>query len=1121
MGQIDVNYTITPQSGQSAISPLIYGCNWTQTSNSSTGQNYTLVRLGGNRATAYNWENNASNAGTDWNNSSDNFWCDYVGVPAVQAETPGIGMTTVIDQSNSNNAVSLVTVPMAGYVSADKDGTVTTVAPGSRWVQVVPAKGSAFTLTPDLTDGKVYVDEFVNFLKSKYGSGGVQYSLDNEPALWSSTHPLVHPDTLTCAELMNKTITTSEAIKAVDPNAEIYGFVSYGFASYLALQSAPDWPSLQGAYSWFIDYYLDQMKQASNAAGKRLVDVLDLHWYPEAMGDNRIVSATANTTNDKLARLQAPRTLWDPDYTENSWIGQYFSSDLPLLPKVQSSIDSYDPGTKMAFTEFQYGGFEDITGALALTDVLGIFGKYGVYSATHWDDPGTYGSLAYKLYRNYDGNNSTYGDENIGATMSDKVNSSVYASVVTGSNGEIHVIAINKSMTSAINGTFTIAGTNDSYNAASVYAINDGSTGIIHESDITFTGNSFTYTLPALSAYHFIIKQGGAIVPVTGISISPATASVNQFETTQLSAVFSPGNATNKGASWSSSDNSIATVSSAGMVTGISAGTVTITATSNDGGYVASSMVTVMPFEPPCSNPVSTALPLTIDGAGEYCFATSGNINYVNSWGADQIEINGVDFTNTYATNMPDRIYGNYYIHYKSSVSWAHIEIDGSGGENGTTVAVTGVSVSPTNVSIDAGTTTNLSATVSPSDASDQSVSWSSSNASVATVSSSGLVTGVSAGTATITVTTTDGNFTATTAVTVNPPANVAVTGVIVSPTTLDLTVGSLCGNDGPGTITATVLPSNASNKNLAWTTSNSSVATVSSSGVVTPVNVGEAVITVTTEDGNYSAICDVSVLAVAEFIQVTVSPIADTLQVGSIVQLTGSVTPSCLSQNVSWSTSNASIATVSSSGLVTGIAEGSATIIVTTNDGGFTASSAITVTGSNGTPCNNPTTISIPFTQDGVGDYCFVTSTEISYINSWNMDLVEINGVDFTNTWSNSLPAAINGNWYIHYVGSFAWSHFEAPAAKGAEGITKIAKPSDKLVIFPNPVQDHVSIVIQNSTGVKSELKVMDNSGRQIKSVAFEGNTYDLDASGFETGVYNIVVYTDNRVLRNTFVKE
>ena len=97
------------------------------------------------------------------------------------------------------------------------------------------------------------------------------------------------------------------------------------------------------------------MRQASEAEGKRLLDVLDVHWYPEARGDDIRITDQVGTNETRKARLQAPRTLWDPTYIEDSWIGQWGSHHLPLLPTLQQSIDTYYPGTKLAITEFNYG----------------------------------------------------------------------------------------------------------------------------------------------------------------------------------------------------------------------------------------------------------------------------------------------------------------------------------------------------------------------------------------------------------------------------------------------------------------------------------------------------------------------------------------------------------------------------------------------------------------------------------------------------------------------------------------------------------------------------------------------------------------------------------------------
>ena len=161
------------------------------------------------------------------------------------------------------------------------------------------------------------------------------------------------------------------------------------------------------------------------------------------------------------------------------------------------------------------------------------------------------------------------------------------------------------------------------------------------------------------------------------------------------------------------------------------------------------------------------------------------------------------------------------------------------------------MSVVPTAGSVTVGQTLTITASVAPADATNKAVTWSSSSDSIATVED-GVVTGVAEGDATITVTTEDGGFTATCDVTVEA-ATVAVTGVSVSPTSDSITIGEDL------TLTATVEPENATNKTVTWSSSEATVATVED-GVVTGVSAGNATITVTTEDGGFTATCDVTV---------------------------------------------------------------------------------------------------------------------------------------------------------------------------------------------------------------------------------------------------------------------
>jgi endo-1,4-beta-xylanase len=178
-----------------------------------------------------------------------------------------------------------------------------------------------------------------------------------------------------------------------------------------------------------------------------------------------------------------------------------------------------------------------------------------------------------------------------------------------------------------------------------------------------------------------------------------------------------------------------------------------------------------------CDDPSPVSLPLEFNGVGEFCRVTSGNIDNINSWNTEKVEINGVAYKNSWSNQVPDRINGNYYIHYVGKYAWSHLEVNGSGGSQDDdlimNVPVSGLSLNPANTTLAIGSSASLTATVTPSNASNTKVSWSSSASGVAVVSEGGVVTGVSEGTATIAATTEDGGFRATSSVIVessNPP---------------------------------------------------------------------------------------------------------------------------------------------------------------------------------------------------------------------------------------------------------------------------------------------------------------------------------------------------------------
>lgn len=500
-----VGATIDLDGERRPISPYIYGSNQDR-----SGNVWTVRRWGGNRTTGYNWENNASNAGADWHHSSDLFLVTHAGLPASDAAIPGIVLQHHHQQSLTMGAESIITLQMAGYVAADVDGTVTEeqTAPSDRWVPVDFTRDAPFTADPDLDDGAVYIDELVRLLVDHLGdaaSGGVRwYSLDNEPSLWAHTHPRIHPEPVGVQELLDRSTALAAAVKDVDPHAGILGPALYGMNAFMSLQDAPDWSTAGAGHDWFIGWYLDRMREAESAAGRRLLDVLDVHWYPEARGDHSITDPDATTPADVEARLQAPRTLWDPTYTENSWIARWLGGFLPILPRLNQAIEEHYPGTGLAVSEYDYGGGWTVSGGLAQADVLGAFGRYGVDIATMWgiEEADVYQGAAFRMYHGYDGQGGRFGSVSVAADSSDRERLSIWAAV---EGSELHVILINKNRAGGLEVDMEIEG--GSYESGRAWGFGPASPSITEQRAVpAIAGGAFTYRIPALTAVHLVLE---------------------------------------------------------------------------------------------------------------------------------------------------------------------------------------------------------------------------------------------------------------------------------------------------------------------------------------------------------------------------------------------------------------------------------------------------------------------------------------------------------------------------------------------------------------------------------------------------------------------------------------
>ncbi len=493
---------VNPATGHRAISPLIYGINDDTSTDPNfaanlSGMNPSLVRLGGNRWTAYNWVDNLSNAGSDYQYENDNYLSS--------STAPGAAVLPTVQADEARGATTLVTVPVNGYVASV--ATVGSVENTPNYMQAlfkVEEPGTAATATAPLdpSGSVVYQNQFVTWLMNAAPNAKVMFSLDNEPDLWNTTHSEIHPSATTYAEILHDDLSYAEAIHAVDPNALITGPVSYGYEGYVNFQQAPD-SSNDGN---FLDWYLAQVKAADAAAGYRVLSDLDLHWYPAATGGGGSITDTGTSPAESSAREQAPRSLWDPSYVENSWITQCCTnpvtngSAIDLIPTIKSQIASNDPGTNLAFSEWNYGGGQDISGGIATADVLGIFGAQGVHAAGWWplNSVETFSRAAFSVFRNYDGNDSTFGDTEVTSTTSDPVNTSVYGSVDSSNPNHVVIVAINKNTSTTV-ASLQLAGS-FSTGHASVYTLTGAGPAVEPAGSISATNaNTFTYAMPAQS----------------------------------------------------------------------------------------------------------------------------------------------------------------------------------------------------------------------------------------------------------------------------------------------------------------------------------------------------------------------------------------------------------------------------------------------------------------------------------------------------------------------------------------------------------------------------------------------------------------------------------------------
>jgi hypothetical protein len=311
-------------------------------------------------------------------------------------------------------------------------------------------------------------------------------------------------------EMRDKMLDYSAKIKAIDPSALVVGPEEWGWSGYLLSGFDQQWGSIHGwnnlpdrAAHGGMDYMpwlLNQLRQASTSAGQRLLDVFSVHYYPQG-------GEFSNDTSQsmQLRRNRSTRSLWDPNYTDETWI----NDKVKLIPRIKGWVATNYPGTQTAITEYNWGAEGHINGATTQADILGIFGREGLDIGARWTTPatGTPTYKAIKMYRNYDGNRSAFGDTSVSATVPNPDNLAAFASTRS-SDGSLTVMVISKYLTGSTSTTINIAnfaGTG----TAQLWQLTS-SNSITRLTDVNFSGNSLTVSLPPQSITMFVIPQASS-----------------------------------------------------------------------------------------------------------------------------------------------------------------------------------------------------------------------------------------------------------------------------------------------------------------------------------------------------------------------------------------------------------------------------------------------------------------------------------------------------------------------------------------------------------------------------------------------------------------------------------
>ena len=543
---ISVKATVDLKAAGVAISPYIYGAAMGD-HKAAKEMGMTTLRAGGNPISAFNWKKGFSSKGADWFyvndgglSSPEQSWMakyhganrkegfeTYFSLPAMgRVAKDATSVAFDINKYPGQDSWAGQAQPSDPHANAGS-GRMFVKGPDGEKLKDKAGNPILKEIEPDPNDtsdemsAKDQTDFLAFMIKDMgYGTadkGGIKFvAIDNEPILWNSTHRGMHPKGVSYDELWNVTLNFSKAIKQIDPSVQVAGPVTWGWSDlyYSGLDSQL---ISRGEGSWdappdftahgkvpLLKWWMKKLHDEEAKNGSRLVDILDVHFYPQT---GIYMAGTINDPKTMEGRVQETRVLWDPTWKDPSWMGKEVNKVIRLIPMMKEWIKECNPGMKLSIGEYGFGGEGDVSGGVTQAELLGIFAREGLDHGYYWFFPPMNSSsyFGYKMFRNPDGAFSAFGDVYLPSTCSAADDISIHAGRDS-KTGKLTFVVVNKRVAKGAKVHLELGQSLPAQNLV-VYEYSDADRYCIGQwPDRNISGSAIDVEVPPLSVLRFDVK---------------------------------------------------------------------------------------------------------------------------------------------------------------------------------------------------------------------------------------------------------------------------------------------------------------------------------------------------------------------------------------------------------------------------------------------------------------------------------------------------------------------------------------------------------------------------------------------------------------------------------------